>query len=234
MSCFHVLLVCLIASGAVFGDYPENKDTVVLDLYNEKLNFFETFLSPQAIDGLKPLSDRIAFNTKENLRSAAISYSTLRGAIISWCTEVKNTITAVSNSSNILQSRQTFTSTVHTALTDMKRYFGVIAADFSESKQEDFEAKVTISKGVPKITVIHGQLPSDIDEVLHSLWEQLKTNHSLSVVSSEPVFIKKVMYGTRIIENALQKIDQSMFGTFGKYNMISKCDPIYRMLEESR
>ncbi|OXU24878.1 hypothetical protein TSAR_011922 [Trichomalopsis sarcophagae] len=137
------------------------------NLYNEKLKFFDSFLSATGIEGLiLSAENNISLETVKSLRHASVPYTSLR--------EVNNTY--ISESLDQSSSLLYFATNVREELKRMKRHFDSITTNGVQGQNvENYQAVITFKEGVRKIEVIDGRTPDNIEELLLPLLEKSKS-----------------------------------------------------------
>ncbi|XP_031778212.1 uncharacterized protein LOC100678552 [Nasonia vitripennis] len=220
MNKLYLIFSCLIAAEAVLS-----RAEVVVDLYNEKLKFFDSFLSPTGIDGLILSAENISLETVQSLRHASVPYTSLRGEIISWCTEVNNTYIpeSLDQSSSLLY----FATNVREELKRMRRHFDSITTkDVQGQNVEDYQAVITFADGVRKIEVVDGRTPDNIEELLLPLLEKSKSRVNVTEYITLTTFDDKVNQAKSIIAEALGVIHNAKNDFFNREEIVEKCRPI--------
>lgn len=232
MNTVNFIFLCLLAVKAVFS-VGEDRAAKTVDLYNKKFHFFDSFISPNAIDNLLFPPNQVSYETVKSLRSAWISYTSLQGEIISWCTEVNETVEELN--ARLIQSEKNFTSKVYTELNTMKAYFDSIVTDGVQGKTiEDWEAIIRFSGGVRRIQT-RGHTPDNIVELLRPLLEKSKSHADVTENITLTALNDKVNHAKIIITEALSVIDNNAKnGNFAREDMVTKCNPILNMLATPR
>ncbi|XP_017850478.1 uncharacterized protein LOC108605319 [Drosophila busckii] len=142
-----LMLLAFIAAaeGAIL--VQNNSAEVVIELYNEKLDFFATFLSPDAVDALIHRPENISLNTTEALRYAWIPYTTLKGEIETWCIGVENTIPILDDSHSRVERGRLLAHLVAAELSKMQKLLNAIVLRKEPSK---FYAQVLKAQSILK------------------------------------------------------------------------------------
>ncbi|OXU31809.1 hypothetical protein TSAR_002024 [Trichomalopsis sarcophagae] len=228
----HLILSCLVIAAEAVLSAQQYRASLILDLYNEKLNFFDSFLSPSGVDGLLLSEESVSFDTVKTLRQASIPYTTLRGQIISWCTEVNSIIDGLDPRPN----QPNFASSVREALNQMKGYFDSITTNGApgQNAEEEYQAVITIAGGVRKLEVIKGRTPNNIDKQLSSLLEKSKFETNVTENIRLTGLDGKLSHAKNITAEALTAISSAANDGFDREKMIAKCRPILGQMSTLR
>lgn len=222
------MLICTFIVAAVAAD----RSSDLIDFYNEKLNYFDTFLSPSGVDSLLLSPENIPFESIRTLRKAWIEYTTLRGEFITSCVEVNNTIVHPHTTQALIQNQQTMISKVHSKLNELKELFDSITTNQVHGKKiEDFQAVITFSNGTKQFEVIKGKTPDNIEELLLPLLDKSKKQGNVIEKVSLTTFHDKIEYSKRIINEAIALIYDGRNENFERDTFITKCRPIFENLD---
>ncbi|XP_033149008.1 uncharacterized protein LOC117134674 [Drosophila busckii] len=153
-----------VAPPPVATPFHDGREELILDLYKDKLNYFNSFLGQHEINNL--VNENVSLKTRQNLRDAAIHFTDLRSEISEWC--ISNYV------------GKAFVSKVITELTEMKLYFDSIPTDSSASNvhSSDIGSQSTFIDKLCKAKEI-------INEAIHLINTANQSNLTMSNINSK-------------------------------------------------
>ncbi|XP_017850476.1 uncharacterized protein LOC108605317 [Drosophila busckii] len=220
------IVLFIFAAGTANGQDSVNSVAVILDLYNEKLNFFD-LLSPSGLDELRRSTENITLETFEKLQYARISFTSLSGEILKWCTSLNNTV--VVEDINLDSSTEDFILKYHVTdeLKKMEAYYDTIKMNGIEPKAvEDLGVLITIKGDVLKMEITEGHITDHVEQLLFAYLPKLKEQGKIKEYIVTTTFAGEIGYAKRLINESLALIEAGTTYAYTRNDLIAKCKPI--------
>ncbi|XP_017835520.1 uncharacterized protein LOC108594893 [Drosophila busckii] len=204
-----------------------NNVAAILDLYNEKLNFFD-LISPNGLDDLMyRTTENVSLETFGTLDKARISYTSLSGEILQWCTALNNSLVLEGEVPDSNPDDQFLTLHVTKELEKMKEYYDSIPTNSTLAKNvEDISVYISIKGEILTMNVTHGNITDNVEELLRTYIPKLKAQDNITKNIVTTTFSGELSYAKRIINESLSMIAAGNPYKLSKTVLMEKCKPI--------